>query len=596
MTSSLELGVIGNCQVGALVDRRGRYVWACLPRLDGDPVFCSLLRDDPTSDEQGFFAVELRGDVRAEQAYERNTAILVTTLTNNEGAGVRIIDFCPRFRQHGRNFRPVMMIRIVEPLAGHIVVCARLRPMSGYGDKPAARYAGSNHVRFEAESGIWRVSTDMSLSALLEERPVVLRQPIHFVMGVDESVAENIGATAKRFLEDTRRYWRDWTRELAVPFEWQSAVIRSAITLKLCTFEDSGAVLAALSTSIPEAANSGRNWDYRFCWLRDSYFTIHALNRLGATKTMEGYLQYISNVVAAASNAPLQPVYGIAGEPDLTESVATKLVGYRGMGPVRIGNQAFEQAQHDVYGAVILAATQSFFDQRLASLADADAFEQLEVAGESCWQLYDKPDAGVWEYRGRARIHTLSSVMCWAGADRLARIAQYLHLPERGKLWRSRADHMRSRILEASWNSKLGAFSGEWSGPTLDASVLLLAELDFVEPDDPRFISTVRVTGERLRQGQYLFRYREADDFGTPENAFNICTFWYINALAATGRKDEARELFENMLARCNHLGMLSEDLAPATGELWGNYPQTYSMVGIINSAVRLSISWEDAL
>jgi GH15 family glucan-1,4-alpha-glucosidase len=596
MTSSLELGVIGNCQVGALVDRRGRYVWACLPRLDGDPVFCSLLRDDPTSDEQGFFAVELRGDVRAEQAYERNTAILVTTLTNNEGASVRIIDFCPRFRQHGRNFRPVMMIRIVEPLAGHIVVRTRLRPMSGYGDKPAGRFPGSNHVRFEAESGIWRVSTDMSLSALLEERPVVLRQPIHFVMGVDESVAENIGAMAKRFLEDTRRYWRDWTRELAVPFEWQSAVIRSAVTLKLCTFEDSGAVLAALTTSIPEAANSGRNWDYRFCWLRDSYFTIHALNRLGATKTMEGYLQYISNVVAAASNAPLQPVYGIAGEPDLTESVATKLAGYRGMGPVRIGNQAFEQAQHDVYGAVILAATQSFFDQRLASLADADAFTQLEAAGESCWQLYDKPDAGVWEYRGRARIHTLSSVMCWAGADRLARIAQYLHLPERGKLWRSRADQMRARILEASWNSKLGAFSGEWSGPAVDASVLLLAELDFVEPDDPRFVSTVRVAGERLRQGQYLFRYREADDFGTPENAFNICTFWYINALAAIGHKDEARGLFENMLARCNHLGMLSEDLDPATGELWGNYPQTYSMVGIINSAVRLSISWEDAL
>jgi GH15 family glucan-1,4-alpha-glucosidase len=186
--------------------------------------------------------------------------------------------------------------------------------------------------------------------------------------------------------------------------------------------------------------------------------------------------------------------------------------------------------------------------------------------------------------------------MCWAGADRLARIAQYLRLPERGKLWRSRADHMRSRILEASWNSKLGAFSGDWSGPTLDASVLLLAELDFVEPDDPRFVSTVRVTGERLQQGQYLFRYREADDFGTPENAFNICTFWYINALAAIGRNDEARDLFENMLARCNHLGMLSEDLDPATGELWGNYPQTYSMVGIINSAVRLSISWEDAL
>jgi GH15 family glucan-1,4-alpha-glucosidase len=596
MTSSLELGVIGNCQVGALIDRLGRYVWACLPRMDGDPVFCSLLRGDTTSDEHGFFAIELRGEVRAEQEYERNTAVLVTTLANDQGARVRIIDFCPRFRQHGRNFRPVMMIRIVEPLDGHIVVRARLRPMSNYGGKPAARFAGSNHLRFEAQSLIWRVSTDMSLSALLEERPVVLRQPLCFVMGVDESVAENIGVMARRFLEETRRYWRDWTRELAVPFEWQSAVIRSAVTLKLCTFEDSGAVLAALTTSIPEAANSGRNWDYRFCWLRDSYFTIHALNRLGATKTMEGYLQYIDNVVAGAKNAPLQPVYGIDGEPDLQESVATELIGYRGMGPVRIGNQAYEQAQHDVYGAVILAATQSFFDLRLSSPAGAAAFEQLEFAGESCWQLYDKPDAGIWEYRGRACIHTLSGVMCWAGADRLARIARYLRLNERENSWRARADHMRKRILEASWSPELGAFSDEWNRPTLDASVLLLAELDFVEPDDPRFVSTVQVIGERLRQGKYLFRYRGTDDFGTPANAFNICTFWYINALAAIGRKDEARELFENMLARCNHLGMLSEDLDPATGELWGNYPQTYSMVGIINSAMRLSISWEDAL
>jgi len=596
MTSSLELGVIGNCQVSALIDRNGRYVWACLPRLDGDPVFCSLLRNDAIDDEHGFFSVELDGNARSEQTYEPNTAILETILTSADGARIRIRDFCPRFVQFGRNFRPVMLIRIVEPLAGHAVIRARLRPLSHYGEQPAIRHIGSNHVRYESQSMTWRLSTDLSLTALLEERPVVLSEPVCFIVGADETIAENLGTLATRFLEETRRYWREWTRGLAVPFEWQASVIRSAIALKLCSFEDTGAVLAALTTSIPESANSGRNWDYRFCWLRDSYFTIHALNRLGATRTMEGYLRYINNVFAASHAAPLQPVYGISGETNLAEHARSQLPGYRGMGPVRVGNQAYEQVQHDVYGAVILAAMQSFFDQRLSTRADAAAFAQLELAGERCWTLYDQPDAGIWEYRGRARVHTFSSAMCWAGVDRLARIARHLNLGERERFWRERADRMHERILAATWDAALGTFTEAWDTPSLDASVLLLSELDFVAADDPKFISTVNYLGEHLRRGQYLLRYNAHDDFGAPENAFNICTFWYINALAAIGRKDEARELFENMLARCNHLGMLSEDLDPATGELWGNYPQTYSMVGIINAAVRLSCSWEDAL
>lgn len=593
---NLELGIIGNCQVSALIDRSGRYVWACLPRLDGDPVFCSLLRDDASDSERGFFSVELEGATRSEQNYERNTAVLETVITNADGARIRILDFCPRFRQFGRNFRPVTMIRIVEPLAGHAVIRARLRPQSNNGEQPAVRYVGSNHLRFESQAMTWRVSTDMSLNALLEERPMVLREPVCFILGADETVAENIGSLAKRFLDETRRYWRDWTRELAIPFEWQGAVIRAAITLKLCSFEDSGAVLAALTTSIPEAANSGRNWDYRFCWLRDSYFTIHALNRLGATRTMEGYLAYISNIVAAANGAPLQPVYSISGEATLTERILDKLPGYRGMAPVRVGNQAHEQVQHDVYGAVILAATQSFFDQRLNNPADAAAFQQLELAGEQCWKRYDQPDAGIWEYRGRERVHTFPSAMCWAGVDRLARIACHLKLEDREQFWRERAAQMRQRIITATWNADLGTFTEAWNTPSLDASVLLLAELGFVTPDDPRFISTVNYLGEHLSRNKYLLRYVAHDDFGLPENAFTVCTFWYINALAAIGRKDEARELFETMLARCNHLGVLSEDLDPVTGELWGNYPQTYSMVGIINAAMRLSRAWEDAL
>jgi GH15 family glucan-1,4-alpha-glucosidase len=596
MTENLELGVIGNCHTSALLDREGRYVWSCLPRLDGDPVFCSLLRDDPATEERGFFTVELEGMSSSTQHYERNTAVLETVLTNDDGAQIRLLDFCPRFRQFGRNYHPMMMIRIVEVVRGNPVIRVRLRPMSNYGDEASICRIGSSHVRFDAKATSWRVSTEMSLNSMLEERPVVLREPICFVIGEDEAVPESISALAFRFLSETRRYWLDWTRELAIPFEWQAYVIRSAITLKLCSFEDTGAVVAALTTSIPEAAGSGRNWDYRYCWLRDSYFTIQALNRLGATRTMEGYLRYINNVFAAARGAPLQPVYGISGEATLTEHQLTALVGYRGMGPVRIGNQAYEQIQHDVYGAVILAATQSFFDQRLSIPADEGAFTQLEFAGERCWELHDQPDAGIWEFRGSVRVHTFSSVMCWAGMDRLARIATHLRLPQRVRFWRERADQVRERVLAATWDANLGAFSGVWNAPVVDASVLLLVELNFVAADDVRFISTVKCLGEHLKRGDYLMRYTADDDFGAPENAFNICTFWYINALATIGRKAEARELFQNMLQRCNSLGMLSEDLDTNTGELWGNFPQTYSMVGIINAAMRLSRSWEDEL
>ncbi len=596
MKADLELGVIGNCQISALIDSQGRYVWTCLPRMDGDPVFCSLLRQDPEGSEQGFFSVELQGSNQVEQHYEPNTAVLQTVLSNADGARIRIIDFCPRFRQYGRNFRPVMLVRMVERLAGHAVIRVRLRPTRCYGQQIPPRHPGSNHVRFDGDGMSWRLSTDMSLSAVLEERPVVLRERLCFVLGADEAITEALDSLCMHFLEETRRYWQDWTRELAIPFEWQAAVIRAAITLKLCTYEDTGAVMAALTTSVPEAANTQRNWDYRYCWIRDSYFTIHALNRLGATRTMEGYLRYIANVVAESGRSALQPVYGISGHIELLETFAPGLSGYRGMGPVRIGNQAHQQIQHDVYGAVILAAMQSFFDLRLANQADASVFEQLELAGERCWQLYDQPDAGIWEYRGRARVHSFSSVMCWAGVDRLARIATHLGLPERNRFWRERADQMHARIMAAIWDAQLQSFTEAWNHASLDASVLLFAELDFVTADDARFISTVDHIGQHLRRGPYLMRYNAHDDFGAPENAFNICTFWYINALAAVGRKDEARTLFDNMLQQRNKLGLLSEDLDPVTGELWGNYPQTYSLVGIINSAMRLSISWEEAL
>jgi len=596
MTANLNLGMIGNGQISSLLDERGRHVWTCFPRFDGDPVFCGLLRQEPPAEAQGIFAVELEGCERASQRYLRNTAVLETRLFSADGAEVRVVDFCPRFQLFGRNFHPPMLIRIVEPAAGQPVIRIRLRLQTSYGERAPTCRVGSNHVRFEGTSWALRVTTDASLTAVTEERALVLREPLTFILGPDEPVAESVSSIAQRFLGETVQYWRGWVRRLGIPFEWQEAVIRAAITLKLCAFEDTGAVVAAMTTSIPEAAGSGRNWDYRYCWIRDSYFTLQALNGLGATRTMEGYLRYLANVVAGADGAGLQPVYGISGEPVLTERTVTTLPGYRGMGPVRVGNQAHEQHQHDVYGAIILAATQTFFDSRLAQPSGQSAFKQLELAGERCVALFDQPDAGLWEYRGRARVHTFSSVMCWAGVDRLARIAAHLGLADRAGFWRGQANMIHERICNAAWDAQQNSFTESWGLPEVDASLLLLHELDFLAADDPRFLGTIAAVERALRRGNFLLRYAAEDDFGRPENAFNICTFWYVNALAVSGRREEAREIFEDMLARRNALGLLSEDLDMASGELWGNYPQTYSLVGIIGSAMRLSRPWEEAL
>ncbi len=594
--SSLNLAVIGNCQVAALIDTYGRMVWACLPRPDGDPVFCSLLASPRVDGQRGIFAVDMMNCVDQRQAYLRNTAVLTTQLLDAAGDGVLVTDFCPRFRSGGRMFRPMQFVRLVEPLRGRPQIRIRLKPCVQYGRPAPEPSPGSHHLRLEAAEVRYRVTTDASLSAVLEEKSFRLDAPIAFLIGPDETLLETPLAVARSLLAETRRYWQDWVRTLALPFEWQSAVIRAAITLKLSTFEDSGAVLAALTTSVPEAPDSGRNWDYRYCWLRDSYFVIQALNRLGATRTMEGYLQYISNIVFNTPVREVQPVYGIAGETALEERVVPALDGYRGMGPVRTGNLAYAQRQNDVYGALVLATSQLFFDARLAAPGDRALFTRLEHLGESAAAAYDRPDAGPWELRGRAEVHSYSAAMCWAACDRLARIARQLHLQERAAVWRARAATIKATALAGSWNSSLGYFASSFGGSRLDATLCLWPDIGFVPATDPRFLTTLDAIGRELRAGDLLYRYREDDDFGKPRFAFTACSFWYANALAAAGRLAEARSVFESVLARRNGAGLLSEHVDPVTGEQWGNFPQTYCMVGIISGAVRLSRSWEEAM
>lgn len=592
---SLELALIGNCQVGALIDRQAEIVWYCLPRFDGDPVFCSLLKEHEPGSGFGYCSVELVDQVGCEQYYLTNSAVLVTRMTDCRGGVLEVVDFAPRFRQYGRTFTPMMLIRQIRRIQGTPRIVLRVRPARDYGTEQGDYTYGSHHVRYISNEMVLRLSTDASITTILQELPFLLEDELTLVFGPDETIQESISELARRFKNETLSYWQDWVRDLGVPFEWQAEVIRAAITLKLNTFDDTGAIVAALTTSIPEAPDSGRNWDYRYCWFRDAYFVVNALNRLGTTHTMERYLRYLVNVVAGCEGGRLQPVYGIDGRTQLLEREVATLPGYRGMGPVRVGNLAYEQVQHDVYGSAILAVTHVFFDQRLMQRGDTALFHRLEPLGETAVQVHDQPDAGLWELRGMKRVHTFSSVMCWAACDRLSKIAVQLRLAERGAYWESQAQRIHDTICSRAWNAEKKAFVAAFEGETLDASLLLLHDVGFLAAEDPRFASTVAAIERELRHGDYIFRYVEKDDFGAPENAFIVCTYWYIYALVALGRVEEARRLFENLLSRHNRHGLMAEHIDVASGEQWGNFVQTYSMVGLVNAAIRLSKRWDSA-
>jgi GH15 family glucan-1,4-alpha-glucosidase len=594
--ASLDLALIGNCAIGALVDASARIVWCCMPRFDSDPVFHALLDSGQGVGQEGTFAVELEGAIRSEQHYDPGTAIVRTRLFDANGQSIEVTDFAPRFMMRDRLFHPAQLVRRIRPLSGRPRVRLIVRPRSEWGTVKPSITRGSNHLRYVSPTATLRLTTDAPLTYVIDETWFSLHAPISLLLGPDETLSGGIAETARDFEEQTGIYWRDWTRRLALPLEWQEAVIRAAITLKLCQYGDTGAIVAAMTTSIPEAPHSQRNWDYRYCWLRDAFFVVRALNSLAEVGTMEDYLRWVHDVVRGAEGGHVQPLYGVGLERALPEQMLGHLSGYRGMGPVRVGNQAYEHFQHDVYGNIVLGAAQAFHDHRLLRRADVHDFCALEPMGERAWALHDQPDAGMWELRTRSRVHTSSSLMCWAACDRLSKIALVLALRERAVFWAERAKLIQQKILSHSWSEHRNAFVESFGGNDLDASVLLMAEVGFIHPKDPRFVSTVDALEASLCDGPYMRRYEAPDDFGRPETAFNVCSFWRIDALARIGRADQARDIFETLLSKRNHVGLLSEDLAPNTGELWGNFPQTYSMVGIVNGAVRLSKPWDSVV
>lgn len=593
---NLDLAVIGNGSIAALVGSTGTYQWCCWPRLDGDPIFHGLLSTDAT---EGRFAIRLEGQISASQHYLPNTAIVETILRDGAGNAARIIDFCPRFKLYGRIFRPLQLIRRIEPLVGLPRVCISLRPGFAYGAEHPHPSMGSNHLTYAGPEFSLRLTTDLPLSYIMHESNFTLSRPGTLVLSADEPLDQAPEALFAQLFSETQAYWQNWVADLNVPFDWQEAVIRSAITLKLCSYDDTGGVVAALTSSVPEAPGSGRNWDYRFCWLRDSFFTIAALNRLSATRTMENFLGFVLDIARNPETGEIPPLFPIAPGTETTEWIAPDLPGYHGDGPVRVGNAAVVQRQNDAYGAIILSLAQLFVDQRLTVRGDEALYERLCPLGEMAERVALEPDAGIWEFRGRAEVHAFSAAMCWAALSRLGLIAKAIGRDDEAAIWAARAAVLRSQIM-ARIVTEEGWISGVLGRPVCDASILILPEIGFISAESPEFLATLDMVEERLMRGGFVLRYEAPDDFGPPEATFLLCSFWYASALALAGRRTQARALFERILAVRNHVGLLSEDLIPeangAPHRLWGNFPQTYSQVGLILCAMRLSRSWEDGL
>ncbi|MBI5849999.1 MAG: glycoside hydrolase family 15 protein [Planctomycetes bacterium] len=584
----MRYGIIGNCSYNALL-RDGSVEWLCWPRFDSSFVFGPML----DRRAGGAFRIEMPGAERIEQGYVENTNVLRTTFHGQDGV-LELLDFAPRFWQHERAFRPTALYRIVRPLLGEPLVRVVCEPRGDYGRRAASTWTGSHHVEYLGLDAPVRLTTNVPLTYVQEGTPFVVTSPRHFALTWGQPLESPLEETAERFLDRTIDHWRRWVKHTRVPRDYQREVIRSALVLKLHQFEDTGAIIASSTTSIPEHRGSGRCWDYRFCWLRDAYFSLHAFERLGHFEEMEGFLGWLRDIVHRFGDGRLQPLYAINGQPDVREVVLDHLEGWEGEKPVRIGNQAHEHVQNDVYGEMILAISRLLLDTRFSGVAGRDGVvglvERLLARIET---HLDEPDAGLWELRNRRQLHSFTLLAHWAGATRAAEIAEVCRNPVLGRRATQAAARARHLLDTRCWDPPRGVITQSAESGHLDAALLLALHFGYFAQDDPRARSHVRAIQSRLQVDRLVRRYDVEDDFGVSAAAFTVCSFWLVEALSILGERAEARELFDFLVARHNGLGLFSEDIVPGTFELMGNFPQTYSHVGLINAAFRLSRAWD---
>ncbi|MCB0368785.1 MAG: glycoside hydrolase family 15 protein, partial [Bdellovibrionales bacterium] len=526
-----------------------------------------------------------QADGETDQFYINHTNVLVTRQAVKDGV-FEVIDFAPRFVLNERYHKPLMLFRKIKRVSGSPRIKIICRPVGEYGEVKPEVMIGSNHLRYSNLGAPVRLTTNASLTSIKQESVFSLTEDLYFVLSWGIPLEGPLITTFEDFLTRTIAYWQTWVKRCNLPREFQEQVIRSALVLKLHQFEDTGAIIAATTTSLPEINGEGRNWDYRFCWLRDTYYTLHALNALGHFEEMEKFSHFIENL-NIQSQTHLQPVYCIDGTLEMPEK-ELPLAGYLKNKPVRIGNGAVQQVQHDAYGQIILAIFNLYADvrfkdrRRLSERSLAKLLDYIE-------KTMNIPDNGVWEFRGKKNIHTYTILFHWAGSNACQKIAIELEnkiLYEKASKCVTKA----KKILDECYSEKMKAWPQAIHSDELDASLLQLITMGYFQKgEEGKATEHLRAIQNELEISPGFFlRYRHEDDFGEQKSAFLICSFWFIEALVTLDYIEEARDLFDKVLTAQNHLGLMSEDFDIRTKSQWGNFPQTYSHVGLINCAFAL--------
>jgi len=578
-----DMGVVGNCAFLGLIGTDTAVRWLCWPRFDSSFVFGSLL------DEQKGGECSIRpvaADFTSHQYYVPNTNVLCTEITAPDGT-YRVTDFAPRFMQYERYYKPLMFIRKIEPLEGTPRVRAAVRPVGQYGEQELTRRRSSNHIAFLGLEEEIRLTTNIPLTYVLDEEDFVLNETKYLVLTYGAPLEAALESTAERFLTSTIAYWRNWVKSTSIGNFHQSQVIRSALALKIHQYEDTGAIIAASTTSLPEAPGSTRNWDYRFCWMRDTFYILTAFNNIGHSEELERYFHFIANISTKVEDK-YQPLYGIGGQTKLVEK-ELPLAGYLGNQPVRIGNDAYTHIQNDVYGQVLVALLPLYVDCRFRDPGRPTPLALITEALRLIETTMDQPDAGLWEFRHIAQKHCYTYLFHWAGSHAALQVARSLGDKELA----AKASHlleMAEERIEQCFDKERGVYTNAIGSEHLDASTIQLITMGYLDPNSERAQHHLIELEKELMTPEGLFyRYRHPDDFGTPETTFLICSFWYVEALACVGRLDEAIAEFEQLITYTNHLGLLSEDVDAKTGSQWGNFPQAYSHVGLVNAAYRIA-------
>ncbi|MCW2120118.1 glycoside hydrolase family 15 protein [Flavobacterium sp. 7A] len=589
---NLNYGIIGNCRSAALISDKGAIEWCCLPEFDSSSVFAKIL----DTEIGGSFEINCTDDYTITQKYLENTSILVTTFDNGTDA-FEINDFMPRYRKETVGYKiPPEIIRYFRKISGSPTFKIEYNPKLEYALGKTSSFVKDDHVLSLSESTKFDslfLYSNFDLNTVKEGYSITLESDGYVLLAYNEKIFKPTLTKINLEFERTKSYWLGWVDKTTEYKKFNKEIIRSAITLKLLSYEKTGAVLAAATTSLPETIGEVRNWDYRFCWIRDASMVVKVVSELGHKKMAKNYLQFIVDLIPD-KDEKLQIMYGINKEKKLTEETLDHLSGYMGSKPVRIGNAAYSQRQNDIYGILM-----DVIHQQLSTFSnDTENGEELwNITKGIVWVVekhWQEPDKGIWEFRTEERHFTFSKVLCWTAIDRAIKVAKILGKKSNVKKWEPLAATIKKDILDHAWNEDVQAFTQSYGSIDLDASVLLMENYGFIDAKDPKYVATVIAIGNDLSNDGLLYRYKNKDDFGLPSSSFTICTFWYINSLYKIGEAKKAEKMFTKLLSYSNHLGLFSEDIDFETKRLLGNFPQAYSHLALIETAINLSKISED--